>query len=174
MDALQRIPTDGDGMADLRELARTLLETMVNSVMGAQADALCEEGANVRDGYRKRGLTTSVGDIAMRMPKLRAGTYFPEGMIACHSRVDRAVATAVAERMGVSRLSADRVSSICRSLDEEVSALASRAFDGLEFPSLFLDATYVKRRRDHGTQSTAVVTAVACGADGVMLMFTKK
>lgn len=42
MDTLQQIPTDGDGNADLRELARVLLETMVNSVMDAQADALCE------------------------------------------------------------------------------------------------------------------------------------
>lgn len=63
-------------MADLRELARVLLETMVNAVMDAQADALCEDGANVRNGYRERGLVTSVGTIAMRIPKLRAGTYF--------------------------------------------------------------------------------------------------
>ena len=56
MDTLQQIPTDGTGMADLRELARVLLETMASAVMDAQADALCEDGANVRNGYRERGL----------------------------------------------------------------------------------------------------------------------
>lgn len=183
MDTLQQIPTDGNGMADLRELARVLLETMVNAVMDAQADALCEDGANVRNGYRERGLVTSVGTIAMRIPKLRAGTYFPDGMIERYSRVDRAVAAAVAEmyengvstrkvqrvaeKMGIERLSADRVSAICRSLDDEVSALRSRTFADLEFPYLFLDATYVKCRRDHRVQSTAIVTAIACGSDGV-------
>ena len=183
MDTLQQIPTDGNGNADLRELARVLLETMVNAVMDAQADALCEDGANARNGYRERGLVTAVGAITMRIPKLRAGTYFPEGVIERYSRVDRAVAAAVAEiyrdgistrkvqrvaeRMGIPRLSADQVSAICRSLDEEVSALASRAFEGLDFPYLFLDATYVKCRRDGRVQSTAVVTAIACGSDGV-------
>ena len=182
MDTLQQIPTDGNGNADLRELARVLLETMVSSVMDAQADALCEDGANARNGYRERGLVTAVGPIAMRIPKLRAGTYFPEGLIERYGRVDRAVAAAVAEmyengvstrkvhrvaeRMGIPSLSADRVSAICRSLDEEVSALAGRAFEGPEFPYLFLDATYVKCRRDGRVQSTAVVTAIACGSDG--------
>ena len=183
MDTLQQVPADGNGNADLRELARVLLETMVNAVMDAQADALCEDGANARNGYRERGLVTAVGAITMRIPKLRAGTYFPEGVIERYSRVDRAVAAAVAEiyrdgistrkvqrvaeRMGIPRLSADQVSAICRSLDEEVSALASRAFEGLDFPYLFLDATYVKCRRDGRVQSTAVVTAIACGSDGV-------
>ena len=183
MDTLQQIPTDSNGNADLRELARVLLETMVNAVMDAQADALREDGANVRNGYRERGLVTSVGAITMRIPKLRAGTYFPEGIIERYSRVDRAVAAAVAEmyqngvstrkvqkvaeKMGISRLSADQASAICRSLDDEVAALAGRTFEDLELPYLFLDATYVKCRRDGRVQSTAVVTAIACGSDGV-------
>ncbi len=60
--------------------------------MDAQADMLCEDGANSRDGYRERGLATPVGDITLRIPKPRAGTYFPEGIIERYSRSDRAVA----------------------------------------------------------------------------------
>ena len=183
MDTLQQIPTDSDGSADLRELARVLLEAMADAAMGAQADALCEDGANVRNGYRERGLVTAVGPIAMRIPKLRAGTYFSEGIVGRYSRVDRAVATAVAEmyangvstrkvrrvaeKMGIDRLSADRVSAICRSLDEEVSAIAGRTLENMGFPYLFLDAAYVKCRRDGRVQSTAVAAAMACGSDGV-------
>lgn len=33
----------------------------------------------------------------LRIPKLRAGTYFPEGLIERHSRADRAVAAAASE-----------------------------------------------------------------------------
>ncbi len=62
--------------------------------MGAQADAPCEDGANVRDGYRERGPATAVGATTMRIPKLRAGTYFPEGIIERHSSADRAAAAA--------------------------------------------------------------------------------
>ena len=97
MGTLQQLPTHGDGLLDMRELARTLLESMVNELMDAQADMLCEDGANARDGYRERGLATPVGDITLRIPKPRAGTYFPEGVIERYSRADRAVAAAVAE-----------------------------------------------------------------------------
>lgn len=41
---------------------------------------------------------------------------------------------------------------------------------GIEVPYLFLDATYVKCRRDGRVQSTAVVTAIGVGSDGVRRM----
>ena len=186
MDALQQLPTRGDGLLDMRELARTLLETMVNEIMDAQADMACEDGATARNGYRERGLATPVGDIVLRIPKLRAGTYFPEGLIERYSRADRAVAAAVAEswangvstrkmeriarKMGIERLSKDQVSAMCRSLDAEVAELSSRDLGEIGFPYLFLDATYVKCRRGGRVQSTAVVTAIGVGADGVRRM----
>ena len=71
MDTSRQLPTHGDGLLDMRKLARTLLESMVNEVMDAQADMLRGDGANARNGYRERGLATPVGDITPRMPKLR-------------------------------------------------------------------------------------------------------
>ena len=97
MDASRRLPTHGDGLLDMGELARTLLESMVDEVMDARAGMPCEDGANARNGYRERGLATPVGDITLRIPKLRAGAYFPEGITERYSRADRAVAAAVAE-----------------------------------------------------------------------------
>mgnify|MGYP003375493069 FL=1 len=44
MDTLQQLPTHGDGPLDMRELSRTLLETMAREVMDAQADMLCGDG----------------------------------------------------------------------------------------------------------------------------------
>ena len=182
MDTLQRLPTRGDGLLDMRELARTLLETMVNEIMDAQADMACEDGAAARNGYRERGLATPVGDIVLRIPKLRAGTYFPEGLIERYSCADRAVAESwangvstrkmelIARKMGIERLSKDQVSAVCRSLDAEVAELSSRDLGEIGFPYLFLDATYVKCRRGGGVQSTAVVTAIGVGADGVRRM----
>lgn len=186
MDTSRQLPTHGDGLLDMRELARTLLESMVNELMDAQADMLCEDGANARNGYRERGLATPVGDITLRIPKLRAGTYFPEGVIERYSRADRAVAAAVAEsrangvstrkmervarKMGIGRLSRDRVSAMCGSLDAEAGEPASRDPGGIEVPYLFLDATYVKRGRDGRVRSTAVATAIGVGSDGARRM----
>lgn len=158
----------------------------MNEIMDAQADMACEDGATARNGYRERGLATPVGDIVLRIPKLRAGTHFPEGLIERRSRADRAVAAAVAEswtngistrkmeriarKMGIGRLSKDQVSAMCRSLDAGVAELFSRDLGEVGFPYLFLDATYVKCRRDGRMQSTAVVTAIGVGSDGVRRM----
>lgn len=79
MDTLQQLPTHGDGLLDIRELARTLLESMVNKVMDAQADMLCEDGANSRDGYRERGLATPVGDITLRHTQAEGRDLLPRG-----------------------------------------------------------------------------------------------
>lgn len=174
MDTSRQLPTHGDGLLDMREPARTLLESMVNEVMDAQADMPCGNGANARNGYRERGLATPVGDITPRMPKLRAGAYFPEGIIERYSRANRAVAAAVAEswangvstrkmeriarKMGMERLSRDRVSAMSGSLDAEVGELASRDLGGIEVPCLLLDAAYVKCGRDGRVRSTAVTT----------------
>lgn len=73
MNTLQQIPTDRNGNADLRELARVFLETMMNAVLDAQADALCEDGANVRNGYRERRLVTAVGAIMIGFPSCARG-----------------------------------------------------------------------------------------------------
>jgi putative transposase len=175
------MPRFADGMLDLRELSRTLIETLVNEIMGAQADMLCEDG-NIRNGYRERKLMTSVGEITMKIPKLRIGTYFPEDMINRYSRTDRAVIAAVSEmytngistrkvekvatKMGIDHMSASQVSRMCTALDQEVADLQSHIFEDINFPYLWLDATYLKCRNDGHVESMAVVTAIACGSDG--------
>lgn len=78
-------------------VARALVEACVNEVMSARADAMCEETGASRNGFRERGLETRVGAITLRIPKLREGTYFPEGIVERWSRVDRAVICAASE-----------------------------------------------------------------------------
>ena len=148
MDKIHEIAGDGalvprfdDGMVNMTELIRVMAESLVNEIMDAQADEACESG-NQRNGYRERRLVTSVGTINLRIPKLRAGSYFPEDLIERYSRVDRAVIAAVSEMvtngvstrkvkrvaqsMGIDRMSASQVSRICSSLDESVADLRER------------------------------------------------
>lgn len=154
---------------------------MVNRIMDWQADELCGEG-NRRNGYRERKLLTVLGEITLRIPKLREGTYFPDELIRPYSRVDRAMVAVVrevyvrglstrkiekaADALGFASLSPSRVSRMTSDLDEEVAALNAQRFEGMSFPYLWLDATYLSCRDEGHVQSKGVVTAIACGEDG--------
>ena len=180
-DALQNLPLREDGTVDLNEMMRRELEAMLNQIMDWQADELCGEG-NRRNGYRERKLVTLLGEITMRIPKLREGTYFPDELIRPYSRVDRAMVAVVkevyvrglstrkiekaADALEFASLSPSRVSRMTAELDEEVAALNSRRFEGEAFPYLWLDATYLHCRDEGHVQSKGVVTAIACGEDG--------
>ncbi len=99
-----------------------------------------------------------------------------------YSRTDRAIVAAVSEMvtcgvstrkvervaktLGVERLGKDTVSRMCATLDETVEDLQGRAFHGLRFPYLWLDATYIKAREGGHVNSMAVVTAIAAADDG--------
>lgn len=175
------MPRFDDGMVNMTELIRVMAESLVNEIMDAQADEACEAG-NQRNGYRERKLATSVGTINLRIPKLRAGSYFPEDLIERYSRADRAVVAAVSEMvtngvstrkvkrvaqsMGIDRMSASQVSRMCSSLDESVADLRERGLSDVSYPYVWLDATYIKCRDAGRVQSTALVTAIGAGSGG--------
>ena len=176
------IPRSTDGMVDIQSLLRLLAEQVVNAIMDEEADQLCGEGANSRNGYRNRTLETCVGTLNLRIPKLRTGSFFPEDVLERYQRVDRALVAAVAEmyatgtstrkvqriaeKMGIERLGRDRVSAIAATLDAEIADLAEGPLDARAIPYIWLDATYVKCRRGGRVASTAVVTAIGCDESG--------
>nr|WP_322354769.1 transposase [Paratractidigestivibacter sp.] len=47
--------------------------------MDVEADQLRGSSGNSRNGYRGRGLKTCVGELALRVPKLRGGQLLPRG-----------------------------------------------------------------------------------------------
>lgn len=68
------IPRFDDGTIDMLELLRRRAEQVVNAAMDAEADQLCGDGANTRNGYREHGLIICVGTLTLRVPKLRTGS----------------------------------------------------------------------------------------------------
>ena len=97
VDATLAIPRFEDGFVNMQELIRSLAESIVNEIMSAEADQLCEATGNSRNGYRERRLVTCVGALNLRIPKLRMGSFFPDDVIERYQRVDRAIVAAVAE-----------------------------------------------------------------------------
>lgn len=179
-----------EGCQDLREATARLTETVLNALMSMQADEACGAGwgersqgrVNSRNGYRERSLSTTAGELRLRVPKLRRGSYFPDGMLTRWGRADAALAAAVAEmyvqgvstrkveavaaELGLDSMSSSRVSSMCASLDAEVEEFRTRPLDWQRWCYLWLDATWVRCRVDGRAASQAVVTAIALGEDG--------
>lgn len=175
---------------DLQSFGKMMLELLLNSAISAQADAACcadygeksPDRLNSRNGYRERSLMTSVGDIKVKIPKLRSGTFFPEDIIRRYCRIDRAlIATIaemyvmgvstrkvekVAEQLGINSLSKSQVSRMCEFLDDEVTSFRRQRLAGVRFAYLWLDATYVKCRVDNRSVSQAVVTAIGLDETG--------
>ena len=175
--------------ADLREFGCRMLEAVMNAVMDADAQDACgaargersEARENSRNGYRPRTLRTAAGDLELAIPKLRRGTYYPEGILGRYTRVEASVvalvremyvagvstrkAGRVAEGLGVSSLSSSEVSRLCSELDESAAAFRPRPIEG-DSPYVWLDATYMKCQVDGRYVSQALVTAIGLDADG--------
>lgn len=72
---------------------------------------------------------------------------------------------ALVQSMGMTGISRSQVSSICRGIDERVQVFLQRPLEG-EWPYLWLDATYVKVRKNGRVVSVVVIIACAVSSDG--------
>jgi len=123
-----------------------------------------------------------VGDLELRISKLRTGSFFP-ALLERRWRIDQALFAVVMEAdvhgvstrkvddlvaaLGVaSGISKSEVSRICADLDAEVASFRDRDLDGRSYPYVFLDATSCKARLNRRVVSQAVVIAIGVAADG--------
>ena len=67
--------------------------------------------------------------------------------------------------LGMEGISKSQVSRLCGDIDERVHAFLARPIEG-DWPYVWLDATYVKVRRDHQIVSVAIIVAVGVNTDG--------
>jgi putative transposase len=170
----------------VRESAATiyqaLIEAELTSVIGAEPHERTDARTGQRNGHRPRVLSTTAGDLELRIPKLRVGSFFPS-LLERRRRVDQALYAVIMEAYlhGVSTrkvddlvkalgvdtgISKSEVSRICEDLDEEVAAFRGRSLKADAYPYVFLDATYCKARVNRRVVSQAVVVATAVRADG--------
>ena len=137
-----------------------------------------------RNGHRQRVVSTKAGDLQVGIPKLRAGSFFPS-LLEPRRRIDQALYAVIMEAyvsgvstrnvddlvaaMGIDTgISKSEVSRVCARLDERVGAFRNRTLGHVEFPYVYLDATYVHVRDDALGQvvSRAVVVATGITAAG--------
>lgn len=175
------LPRFDDGMLNIVEMVRVIAQDLVNEVMDIQADEACGSH-NSRNGYRERRLTTIVGDIVLKIPKLRQGSFYPEDILSRWSRTDQALVATVSEmltwglstrkidkvvkNMGIKGITKSQVSRMCSVLDDTVSDLQTRDLGDLTYPYLWVDATYIKCRDEGHVSSCALVSCIAATSDG--------
>jgi putative transposase len=176
----------GEGVDLIRESVRLvmqeLIETEATEQIGAARYERSEARVTERNGARPRLVATQAGDVELRIPKLRKGSFFPV-ILEPRRRIDQALYAVVMEAYvhGVSTRAVDdlvaalgaesgisksEVSRICAGLDEQVEAFRSRPLHHTGFPYVFLDATYLHVRRTGQVTSMAVVVATGVTAAG--------
>ena len=177
----------GEGVDLIRESVRMVMQELIEAEATEQVGAgryeRSESRVNERNGSRARLLATQAGDVELRIPKLRRGSFLPV-ILEPRRRIDQALYAVVMEAYvcGVSTRSVDdlvaalgidsgisksEVSRICAGLDEVVTAFRTRRLDHIDFPYVYLDATYLHVRNTASqVVSMAVVVASGVRADG--------
>jgi putative transposase len=172
------------------DLLRSLLTTFIDTLMSAEADALCgaEYGAsspdrvNTRNGYRHRGFDTRAGTLDVAIPKLRQGSYFPDWLLERRKRAEAALTSVVAtcyllgvstrrmdklvESLGITRLSKSQVSVMARDLDEHVASFRTRPLDAGPYTFVAADALVLKVREGGRVVNVHALLATGVNADG--------
>ena len=170
----------------IRLLTQRAFQELINAeaetVIGAAPYERSRDRSTHRNGTRPRTLSTTAGDLELRIPKLREGSFFPS-LLERRRRVDQALFAVVIEAYvhGVSTrkvddlvkalgadsgISKSEVSRICADLDEDVTEFRERRIDDTTYPYVFVDATYCKARVGRRVVSQAIVIAIGVAADG--------
>jgi transposase-like protein len=182
----------GEALAEASpDLMRGLLQTVINALLSADADAVVgaeygrpsPERTAQRNGYRHRDLDTRVGTIDVAVPKLRTGSYFPEWLLQRRKRAETALITVVADcylagvstrrmdklvtTLGIDGLSKSQVSRMAAELDAHVEQFRHRPLDAAgPFTFVAADALTMKVREGGRVINAVVLLATGVNGDG--------
>jgi putative transposase len=158
-----------------------LMEAEISAEIGAGYGEVTPDRVTHRNGYRPRPWETRVGELELLVPRKRSGeAYFPS-FLEPRRRSEQAIVAVVmeayvngvstrkvdrlVEQLGISGMTKDRVSTLCRALDEKVAVFRSRPLTG-DYPYLWLDAKIVKVRDRGHVYPKALVIAYGVHESG--------
>jgi len=120
--------------------------------------------------------------MEVAIPKLRAGSYFPDWLLERRRRAERALTTVVAtcyllggstrrmeklvETLGITRLSKSQVSVMAKELDEHVADFRTRPLDAGPYTFVAADALVLKVREGGRVVAVHALVATGVNADG--------
>ena len=152
------------------------METDVEGLIGVGRHERSPDRLNYRNGYRDRTLDTRLGTLALRVPKLRQGTYFPP-FLEPRKMTEKALVAVIQEAwiggvstrrvdelvqaMGLSGISKSQVSKLCKDIDERVMPFWTALRDRRLRPSMGWRKSLRssrRRREDGGSSRVRAVT----------------
>ena len=181
LDALKAAEVDDR----IRQAAETIYQALIEAELASVIGALPHERTGTRtahrNGHRPRVLASTAGDLELRIPKLRSGSFFPS-LLEPRRRIDRALLAVVMEAY-VHRTSTVRSTTWSRRWESTAASPSQRSPGSAPswmarwLPSaagrcrtpaspMFVDATYLKARVNSRVVSRAVVIATGVTADG--------
>lgn len=180
-DVVQLLQRDGGFAALLTKVLNQVLAAQVTDHLGVQPHERSDDRQGYRNGYRERELTTRVGTLTLRVPRVRDGSFSPE-LFARYQRSEQAfvlalcamvvqgVSTrkvnAIVEELCGAAISKSQVSVLCQALDPLVADWRARKLDAQAYPFVLVDALVVKVRLDRRVRQQAVLIATGVRADG--------
>lgn len=174
---------------ELRELVRGSVEETLNGLLEKEAleltNAAKYERTAERQGYRSghynRNLTTTSGDVTLKVPKLK-GVSFETAIIERYRRRESSVEEALIE-MYLAGVSVRRVEDITEALwgtkvsPSTISELNKKAYVHIEewrnrplkggkYPYIYVDGVYLKRNWGGEYENVSVLVALGVNEDG--------
>ena len=173
----------------LKELVRGSVEETLNELLEAEAQKLTqaaryernEQRQGYRSGHYSRNLTTTSGDVTLKVPKLK-GISFETAIIERYRRRESSVEEALIE-MYLAGVSVRRVEDITEALwgskvsPSTISELNKKAYVHIEdwrnrplqggrYPYVYVDGIYLRRNWGGEFENVAILVAIAVNEDG--------
>jgi putative transposase len=173
---------------ELKELVRHSVEETLNNLLDQEAAELTnasryertEERKGYRSGHYERNLTTTSGEVKLKVPKLK-GVAFETAIIERYRRRESSVEEALIEMYlaGVSvrrveditealwgtKVSAGTVSKLNQKVYGHIDTWRNRPLQG-KYPYVYLDGIYLKRNWGGEYENVAILVAMAVNEDG--------
>jgi len=166
VDYLRKEELTGD-IDFLREAAEFLYQKLIDAeaeeMIGAKRYERTSERQTYRNGTRERSLETRVGELDLKIPKMRKGSYLPS-LLTPRKRSEEALLAVVqeayiqgvstrrmdelAKALGLQGIDKSKVSRICKELDEMVTEFRGRPLQD-KYPYIWLDAIVLNVRENH-------------------------
>lgn len=174
---------------EIKDLVRNSIEETLNNLLNQEADELLNaskyERTQERQGYRSghytRNLTTTSGDVTLKVPKLK-GITFETAIIERYRRRECSVEEALIEMYlaGVSvrrveditealwgtKVSPGTISNLNKKAYEHIEAWRNRPLTGGKYPYVYVDGIFLKRSWGGEYENVAILIAIGVNAEG--------
>lgn len=174
---LQGLFNRNEGLSELvSAVINQILEVQVNDHLHAKPYERCEERQGFRNGYREREITTRVGTLNLRVPRVRDGSFSPE-LFTRYQRSEQAFVltlmemvingvstrkvTRVVEELCGSSISKSSVSALCQRLDPIICEWKTRSLKEIEYPFVLVDALVIRVGNRVRQRSLQVATGIS-------------